>query len=97
MAVRKVRQHVRAQIAEAVVCCEETLRLRCDVIPDSRDDPDLLYLFVAVGRLHVTVAYVLLKDISDKTNAYFKCTDGGAHHRLSLQHLHPFLLLFLIS
>ena len=57
------------RIAEAVVCCKETLRSRHDVVPDARDDPDSFYLFVTVSRLHATVAYVLLKEISDKTKA----------------------------
>ena len=79
------------RIANAVVCCKEALQARRKVIPDTRDNPDSFHLFVTVSRLHATVTYVLLIEISDKTKALFKWTAGGAHHRLSLQHLVPFL------
>jgi hypothetical protein len=57
------------RIAEAVVCCEETLRARREVVPDARDDPVSFHLFATIGRLHATVAHVFLKEISDKTKA----------------------------
>ena len=47
------------RITEAVVCCKEALQARCEVFPDARDYHNSFYLFVTVGRLHATVAYVL--------------------------------------
>ena len=40
------------RIAEAVLCCEEALRRRHEVVPDTRDDTDSFHLFAtSVGYM----------------------------------------------
>ena len=36
------------RIAEAVLCCEEALRTRREVVPDARDDPNSLHLLATL-------------------------------------------------
>ena len=35
-------------IAEAVLCCEEALRTRRNVVPNARNNPDLFHLFATL-------------------------------------------------
>ena len=41
----KLLRQKQDRIAEAALCCKEALRRRHTVIPDARDDIDLIHLF----------------------------------------------------